>query len=215
MSDRNATHASFVDAANRTEQLNKNSIECRENSTGEDTQECDKRFTVQWDKQLNDNYKTLTKSLPSDGNTLLRDAERKWIDFDNADLAMGKYMSSDAGRVFQKEDLIADRAKQLAERFGVNPIGSEPRDLAQVEANLNTVYKQVKDLFTPAQQASLTASERKWIAFKDAEYKIIDYLFPPAKDNESSLRNNLAKAQILDDRNKELRTLAANIERKQ
>lgn len=212
MSDRNTVNSSFIDAASRTNKLDKETIECRENSSERNMQKCDERFSVQWDKQLNENYKTLMKSLPEDGGNLLRDAERKWIDFDNADLSLGKYMRDDAGRSFQKEDLIADRAKQLADRFGVNPTDDGPRDLASVEANLNTAYKQVKDLLNPEQQAALTRSERKWISFKDAEYKLIDHLFPPTKDADSSLKNNLAKAQILDDRNKEIRVLATNID---
>jgi len=214
MSDRNAAHSSFVEAAKHTDNLNRDSVTCRENSPEREMQKCDERFTVQWDNQLNENYKTLIKALPSEGKSLLQDAERKWIDFDNADLAMGKYMRTDAGRTFQKEDLIADRALQLSDRFGVKETEKQPRDLASVEANLNRAYKQVKDLLNPEQQSALTASERKWIKFKDAEYKVIDFLFPPTKDADSALRNNLAKAQVLDDRNKEVRTIAANIERK-
>lgn len=213
MSNREVEHA-YYEANNRTHQLDRDSIQCREEHDQAGMQKCDQQYTPIWDKQLNDNYKLLMGTLGTSGSRILQDSERKWLDFDRADLEMGKFMSTAAGRIFQKEELLRDRTLQLASRFGQDQMPEHVPDLAATEERLNTVYQQVKTLLSPEQQKVLLASQRKWIAFKDSEYELIDRLYPQPENGGINVENTVAKSKLLDDRNKELRLLAANIERR-
>ncbi|MBX9722017.1 MAG: LprI family protein [Candidatus Obscuribacterales bacterium] len=212
MSDRNIGTA-VENAKNNTNKLQNDSVQCRENSDEAGMQKCDQKFTVLWDKQLNENYKALTSSLSPDGKALLQDAERKWIAFDNTELGMGKHMRSPAAGIFDKEELIADRTKQLLSRFGKDDLPDHVPDLDSIDKRLNTTYQQVKANLSPEQQKDLVASERKWVAFKDAEFKLIDHLNPQPEDGGRNVRNTVEKAQLLLDRDRELRILAADIGR--
>ncbi len=73
------------------------------------------------DKKLNESYKALSSSMGEEGKAKLREAQRAWIQFRDADAVLAYQNSGEGGSLGgliatnHKLDLTLDRTKQLKE----------------------------------------------------------------------------------------------------
>ncbi|MES1941082.1 hypothetical protein T5B8_12613 [Salinisphaera sp. T5B8] len=91
---------------------------------------------------------------------------------------------------------------RLANASTTRAMNQASTDMAQaLDDELNTAYKQLMTRLTPAQQAGLRASQRRWLAFLDAEFEFLNRLFTRESHGTSAAldvgqaRNALVRAR--------------------
>ena len=97
--------------------------ECHRKDSAIEIQACDSQRYQYADKQLNAIYSAAIKNLDEDRKTKLRDSQREWIKFRDANFALALSLNNDAGSyggiVFgnYKANFVANRVKELVNIF--------------------------------------------------------------------------------------------------
>lgn len=101
------------------------SADCKEPNARHEDIGCASEAFDNADKKLNETYKALFASLDQEGKGKLKEAQRAWIQFRDADTALAYHNSGEGGSLGgliatnHKLDLTLEREKQLEEFFNV------------------------------------------------------------------------------------------------
>jgi uncharacterized protein YecT (DUF1311 family) len=68
------------------------------------------------------------------------------------------------------------------------------------DQELNTEYKRLMALLTPAEQKNLVASEIQWLKYRDAELKLIDVVYAHTSGSMFAPAQAASRVRILRDR---------------
>ena len=68
------------------------------------------------------------------------------------------------------------------------------------DLELNTEYKSLMALLTPAEQKNLVASEIQWLKYRDAEFKLIDDVYAHTSGSMFAPAQAASRVRILRDR---------------
>jgi uncharacterized protein YecT (DUF1311 family) len=191
--------------------------------------ECTNQAKQRWDDEMNQDYRRLTDDLDPKAQALLRDAQRRWLHYRDADqLLIDAVYELTQGTMFvpmqaySRLRLVRERSLMLKSYFTVLTNSKARRDLpragkakedpensgnlevdyatddsldhcidqhatpseqatcveealGQWDEVMNAVYQKLTEL-SPLKSA-LVDAQRTWLAFRDAEYLLIDSIY--------------------------------------
>lgn len=181
-----------------------------------------------WDDQLNDVYQSLKLDLPAKTGNALRDSERQWIKFQNAeektiDSLLGKTGDNDVAAARARMELKKTRAEELripVSGYDLPDLGFPTKDclskatdatssnacfnnrLDIAEGNMKGTYELLLSKLNPKEKAALLTSQVQWREFRDDETNYLRKLFPQNGGYVSASRI-AAQTQIAEDRTKQ------------
>jgi uncharacterized protein YecT (DUF1311 family) len=198
--------------------------------------ECTNRARQRWGDEMNKDYRRLAGRLAPKTRASLRDAQRRWLQYRNADqLLIDAVYKLTKGtmyapmQVYSHLRLVRERSLVLKSYFTVLTKPKAPKDLPQAgkekedpensgsseidyptddslsqcidqhptpieqascveealgkwDEAMNAVYQKLSDRLPP--KSPLVEAQRAWLAFRDAEYPLIDSIYDSLPSQE-------------------------------
>lgn len=175
--------------------------------------DCLNGATKQWDGQLNNVYNRLMEDVGrnSPTGTALRDSERQWINFQQAEgKTIDSLLNTDDANVLiarASMQLHKDRANELL-GVKVDYPDLNGKTLQSLEKDLNDTYNKLRAELNPQQKDVLKNSQLEWLKFREKENNFIDKYHP--WNGKLPAENIYSQMQITSHRTKQLEFLLKN-----
>ncbi len=198
---------------------------------------CLKTAAKEWDVQLNNVYQALQDDLPSSTANSLKNSERKWIGFQQAEEKAIKTIldkpDSNVAAARAYMELPKFRAEELrvsASDYDLPDLGyptenclQNARDAKSVnacyfnriniaEGNMKGTYELLLSKLTPNEQKVLRASQAKWLDFRNEENKYI-YSLHPQSGKYLPVSGVAAQIMVTEDRTRQFDHYLRNYQR--
>lgn len=130
------------------------------------------------DAALNRAYRTITQSKEREMTSSLRESQRIWIEFRDANTALAARVITGTpnAAIGQKASDTEHRVAFLESYFiQGNKLGGDPNNnaFAVIDRLLNEEYKTVRSVLPKAGEASLLGAQRAWVATRDSDLGVL------------------------------------------